>query len=106
MYNYGLGRGRLSQAPSWTEEAPPEAFPPDGGSGGTAEESSMEIPTGPVPDAPGSGAMGVLDRLKTPMGLGAIGAMAGFFFSRGKKKRLRGALLGGAAGYGASFFVK
>lgn len=98
MYNYGLGQ-------SWTEDALPEVFPTSGESGGgTADEGSMEIPAGPVPDAPDI--VGTLDRFKTPMGLGALGALAGFLFAKSKKKRITNALVGGAAGYAASFFIK
>lgn len=92
MYNYGLG------ANDWTDIFPDES------AGGTTEEPPMEMPDDSPPAVVPT--TGVLDRIKTPLGLGAIGALAGFLFARSKKKRIRAALLGGAAGYGASFFVK
>ena len=97
MYNYGLGQG-MSEGVQAGAEATGES------AGGTADEASMEIPAGPIPDAPGM--VGVLDRFKTPMGLGALGALAGFLFAKSKKKRITNAMVGGAAGYAASFFIK
>lgn len=99
MYNYGLGQ-------SWTEEALPEQFPAAGESGGgTADEASMEILAGPVPDAPaGSIEPGFLDRLKLIKPAGwialAAGAAAGYHFGRGKNRPLTAALGAAVAWYG------
>lgn len=111
MYKYGLG-----SVPSWTEEA----LGLEEGSQRLDPSDPWYIGPGPdaapVPDAEGAvqDAEGAVKNtaaaarqfLKTPIGLGIAGLLAGLVLTRGKKKKQRHALIGAALGAGAGYMLQ
>lgn len=112
MYKYGLGAlPSFSEPALGLEEGSQRLDPSDPWYIGPSPTPSPS-PTpdagdivGPVEDVEkAAGAVGNL--LKTPFGLGAIGAIAGFVLTRGKRKKTRTALLGAALGAGAGYMLQ
>jgi hypothetical protein len=114
IYNYGIGRLRgidleaMERQAAEQDMAEPDFWPKTNAeiAAEAAAQSAASAAAGAVAPASkqGMSLMGI--DFMSPVGLGVIGAIGGYFAGKGRRAKTRYSLIGGLVGAAAAYFMK